>query len=106
MEARHPDVPASRRGNAEMTDTSRRKLIAVAGAGAAAGAVALTPGMAFARETRAREGSATESVVAYVEDHRSDTVTFLIGEREVVVRDRDLVARILNAAGRTTMKES
>ena len=87
-----------------MTDTSRRKLIAAAGAGAAAGAVALTPGMAFAREswphqTQPTRGSATESVVAYVEDHRSDTVTLLLGEREVVVRDRDLVTRILNAAG-------
>ena len=89
-----------------MTDTSRRKLIAAAGAGAAAGAVALTPGVAFARETRARHGSATDSVVAYVEDHRSDTLTLLVGEREVVVRDRDLVARILNAAGRNTTRES
>ena len=79
--------------------TSRRKLIAGAGAGAAAGAVALTPGIAFARETQARKGSATGSVVAYVEDHRSDTLRLLLGEREVVVRDRDLVARILNAAG-------
>ena len=82
-----------------MTDTSRRKLIAAAGAGAAAGAVALTPGAAFARETRVRESSARESVVALVEDHRSDTVRLLVGEREVVVRDRDLVARLLNAAG-------
>ena len=90
-----------------MTDTSRRKLIAAAGAGAAAGAVALTPGAAFARanrRTEAVEGSATESVVAYVEDHRSDTLTLLVGEREVVVRDRDLVARILNAAGSTNEK--
>jgi hypothetical protein len=87
-----------------MTDTSRRKLIAVAGAGAAAGAVALTPGMAFARETRVRDGGATDSVVAYIEDHRSDTLRLMVGEREVVVRDRDLVARILNAAGRTDEK--
>ena len=87
-----------------MTDTSRRKLIAVAGAGAAAGAVALTPGVAFARETRVRESGATDSVVAYVEDHRSDTLRLMVGEREVVVRDRDLVARILNAAGSTNEK--
>ncbi len=94
-----------------MTDTSRRKLIAAAGAGTVAGAVALTPGVAFARGTRARQteatqteatpGSATDSVVAYVEDHRSDTLRLMVGEHEVVVRDRDLVARILNAAGST-----
>ena len=89
-----------------MTSTSRRKLIAAAGAGAAAGAVALTPGVAFARETRARKGSATESVIAYVEDYRGDTVRLLVGEGEVVVRDRDLVARILNAAGPSTRTES
>jgi hypothetical protein len=37
--------------------------------------------------------------VAYVEDHRSDTLRLMVGEHEVVVHDRDLVARILNAAG-------
>ena len=36
--------------------------------------------------------------MAHVEDHRSDTLHLMVGEREVVVRDRDLVARILNAA--------
>ena len=91
-------MPESHKGN-EMTDTSRRKLIAAAGAGAAAGAVALTPGIAFARETRLRTSSAQEAVVAYIEDHRTDTLRLYLGEREVVVRDRDLVARILNAAG-------
>ena len=37
--------------------------------------------------------------MAYVEDHRSSTLRLLVGEREVVVHDRDLVTRILNAAG-------
>ena len=83
-----------------MTDTSRRNLLAAAGAGAAAaGAVALTPGTAFAGETRASASSAKEGVVAYIKDHRASTVTLMVGEREVVVHDRDLVARILNAAG-------
>ena len=43
--------------------------------------------------------AARETVVAYVEDHHGSEVTLLVGEREVVVHDRDLVTRILNAAG-------
>ena len=82
-----------------MTDTSRRNLLAVAGAGAAAGAVALTPGAAAAATARPRANAAKEGVVAYVQDHRSDTIRLMVGEREVVVRDRDLVTRILNATG-------
>ena len=37
--------------------------------------------------------------MAYVQDHRSSELTLMVGEREVVVHDRDLVNRILNAAG-------
>ena len=37
--------------------------------------------------------------VAYVEHHFSDRVTLMVGEREIVVHDRDLATRILNAAG-------
>lgn len=82
-----------------VTDTSRRKLLAAAGAGAAAGAVALAPGAAQAAVTRRSSKSAQESVVAYIEDHRSGTISLMVGEREVVVHDPDLAARILNAAG-------
>ena len=48
---------------------------------------------------RPSAASARESVVAYVEDHRSGRLRLLVGEREVVVHDRDLVTRILNSAG-------
>ncbi|MBB6629881.1 hypothetical protein H5V45_21365 [Nocardioides sp. KIGAM211] len=85
-----------------MSDTSRRKFIAVAGAGAAAGTVALTTGSAGAAEAAGARPSATsakETVVAYVKDHRSSELRLMVGEREVVVHDRDLVTRILNAAG-------
>jgi len=82
-----------------MSDTSRRKFLAVAGASAAAGTVAATTGTAFAGETRRTARSAKETVVAYVHDHRSSTLRLMVGEREVVVHDRDLVNRILNAAG-------
>ena len=82
-----------------MSETSRRQILAATGAGVAAGTVGLTIGPAQAGEARRTTSSARESVVAYVQDHRSDTLRLMVGEREVVVHDRDLVARILNAAG-------
>jgi hypothetical protein len=77
-----------------MTNTSRRKFLAATGAGA--GSVVL-PGTAHA--ARRSPESARESVVAFVADHRSAELRLLVGEREVVVHDLDLVTRILNAAG-------
>lgn len=82
-----------------MSDTSRRKLLAVTGASVAAGTVGLAMGPAQAAEARRSRTSAHESVVAYVHDHRSSEVRLMVGEREVVVHDRDLATRILNAAG-------
>jgi hypothetical protein len=83
-----------------MSETNRRKFLAVTGAGAAAGTVALTAGPAFAAsETQRSATAARETVVAYVKDHRSSELRLMVGEREVVVHDRDLVNRILNAAG-------
>ncbi len=80
-----------------MAETDRRKFLAVAGGGAAAGVVGIAV-PASAAATR-DANSAQETVVAYVEDHRSSKVRLMLGEREVVVHDRDLVTRILNAAG-------
>ncbi|SDS08197.1 hypothetical protein SAMN04488570_1087 [Nocardioides scoriae] len=82
-----------------MSETGRRKFLAVAGAGTAAGVIGLTAGPAAARTTRRHDGSATESVVAYVEDPTSDEVVLMVGDDEVVVHDLDLVNRLLNAAG-------
>jgi hypothetical protein len=82
-----------------MSDTSRRKLLAVTGASVAAGTVGLAARPALASEARPARNSAKESVVAYVHDHRSSEVRLMVGEREVVVHDRDLATRILNAAG-------
>ena len=82
-----------------MSETDRRKFLAAAGAGAAAGVVGLSAGPAFAGGAVRSSKAATETVVAYVDDHRGSTVTLLVGEREVVVHDRDLVTRLLNAAG-------
>ena len=44
--------------------------------------------------------AATEPVVAYVQNPRAGVLHLMVGEREVIVEDHDLVARILNAAGR------
>ncbi len=83
-----------------MSDTSRRKFLAATGVTAAAGGAALVgagPAATAAPSAKAARGR----VLAVVDDARGDTVTFLVGEDEVVVRDRDLVTRILNAAGGT-----
>ena len=81
-----------------MSDTSRRKFLAAAGIGAA-GTVGLTGESAQAAPaTRNRDG-VREPVVAFVEHHYSDTVHLMVGEREIVVHDKDLATRILNAAG-------
>ena len=82
-----------------MSETNRRKFLAVTGAGAVAGAVGLTASPASAAVARRAGSSAQEPVVAYIEDHGSDELHLMAGEREVVVHDRDLVTRILNAAG-------
>lgn len=79
-----------------MTDTSRRKFLAAGGAGVA-GAVVI--GGAAAEAAAADPRAAREQVVAIVPDHRLAEVRLLVGEREVVVQDRDLATRILNAAG-------
>lgn len=81
-----------------MSETSRRKFIAVAGAGVAASTVSLGTAAAAQAATPDSRG-ATEPVVALIDDPRSSTLRLLVGEREVVVTDRDLVTRILNAAG-------
>jgi len=83
-----------------MSETTRRNVI-IAGATGAAAVVGVagsaTVAQAATRKRSAR--SAQEPVVAHVEDYRSGTVTLMVGEREVVVRDRDLVVRLLDAAG-------
>jgi hypothetical protein len=86
-----------------MSDTSRRKFLAAAGIGAA-GTAGLVGGQSGAPATAAPAAtrtstSAREPVVAYVEHHFSDRVHLMVGEREIVVHDQDLAARILNAAG-------
>jgi hypothetical protein len=80
-----------------MSDTSRRKFLAAAGVGAAASAAAL--GTAASAEAKPSSTRAKEPVVAVIDDPTQGVVRLLVGEREVVVHDRDLAVRLLNAAG-------
>jgi hypothetical protein len=82
-----------------MSDTSRRKFLAVTGAGVAGAAVVGVSGGSAEAVTRRHTNAATDAVVAYVPDHTSGVVHLMVGEREVIVDDHDLVTRILNAAG-------
>ncbi len=45
--------------------------------------------MAGPAQARAGEQAAREQVLAYVPGHRLNEVRLLVGEREVVVQDRD-----------------
>jgi hypothetical protein len=83
-----------------MTDTDRRKFLAATGAGVAAGAVVGVTGGAAQAVTARRHDAATQPVVAYVQNPETGVLHLMVGEREVIVEDHDLVARILNAAGR------
>ena len=80
-----------------MSDASRRSFLAVAGAGAAAGTVGITAGGAAAASSARSKSS--EPVVVYIEEPRSDRLTIMVGDEEVELRDRDLIARIIRAAG-------
>jgi len=82
-----------------MSETSRRNFMAAAGAGAATTAVVLGAGAAQAKPAALGKKGVAEPVVALIDDHKGATLRLLVGEREVVVHDRDLVTRILNAAG-------
>lgn len=80
-----------------MSETTRRNVI-IAGASGAAAVVGIA-GTAQAANRKRNPRRAQEPVVAHVADPTSDTVTLMLGQREVVVRDRDLVVRLLDAAG-------
>lgn len=82
-----------------MSEISRRKLLATTGVSAASAVGAVALGAAAADAAVPRADRARGSVVAYVADARGHEVRLFVGEEEVVVNDRDLATRILNAAG-------
>ena len=95
-----------------MAEISRRTFLARAGAGAAAaGVIAAVPTLtppAGAAKLASRHGSttdpepetisATTPLVVHVPNPKSGEVHFMIGTREVVQKDRGLVARLLRDA--------
>ncbi|RZT11719.1 secreted protein [Kribbella sp. VKM Ac-2569] len=90
-----------------MSDATRRGFLVVAGAGTAAavGAVAV-PKVFGDRSTEPANPPLTaadlgnaESYIVHVKDVRTGRMAILVGDREVLVTDRELAARI---AGVTT----
>jgi anaerobic selenocysteine-containing dehydrogenase len=79
-------------------DSSRRKFLAAAGAGTAVvGAAALLP--AGAAAAAAPKGAAHPGpLVAHVRNTSTGEIAVYVGEKEVVVRDKDLAHRIARIA--------
>lgn len=83
-----------------MNESTRRGFLGMAGAGAAAiGAAAFAP-VALGKDEGRRSITSAQPLVAHVTDPRRGQLSLMVGEREVVVQDRDLVARLIDAAGR------
>ncbi len=86
-----------------MDQSTRRGFLATAAVGAVGvGATAIAPS-AQAATTRPNTMShvpkeASGTLVAHVADVRGDTITLMVDEREIVVHDADLVARLARAA--------
>lgn len=85
-----------------MTKHTRRNFLIASGAGAAAaGVAAAVPGAAGARTPQVRSTAlphdATDLMV-HVADPSTGTLTLYVGEREILVHDRELVARLARAA--------
>ena len=90
-----------------MSDATRRGFLVFAGAGTAAavGAVAV-PKMfgdqsadAGTLELQARDLTNAESFVVHVKDVKAGRMAIMVGEREVLVTDRELAARLAGVTG-------
>jgi hypothetical protein len=75
-----------------MGNSTRRGFLAMAGVGAAA------VGAGGSSRAAAAEQRSTGPLVAYVRDVRRGEIAVMVGEHEVVVRDRDLVNRLVHAS--------
>ncbi|TDW77314.1 twin-arginine translocation signal domain-containing protein [Kribbella pratensis] len=90
-----------------MSDATRRGFLVFAGAGTAAavGAVAVPkilgerPGAAAGGdELQAADLATAESFVVHVKDVKSGELAILVGDREVLLTDRELAARLAGVA--------
>ena len=78
-----------------MNQSTRRGFLALTGTGVAAAAVA--PSALAAGSSGPSRNTTTSSsgrMVAYVHDAATGEVAVMVGEREVIVRDRALVAQL------------
>ncbi|MEV5966978.1 twin-arginine translocation signal domain-containing protein [Kribbella sp. NPDC051952] len=92
-----------------MSDATRRGFLVFAGAGTAAAVGAVAAPKLFGEQDAGSADSTTqlqaadlagaESFVVHVKDVRTGQLAILVGEREVLVTDRELAARL---AGATT----
>jgi hypothetical protein len=93
-------------------DHTRRNFLALAGAGAATVGIAgsttiaaLSAPVAGAPPTVV-PANVTGSLVALIDDVHGDEVSLLIGDDEVILRDRELVARLARAAAKPSALKS
>jgi hypothetical protein len=83
-----------------MKDATRRGFLTAAGAGTAAGlAAAALPGTAQAQEEQLPAG-ASGAMAAYIHDVQKSEVAVLVEGRQVIVTDKQLVARLASAFAR------
>jgi hypothetical protein len=95
------EARAATEGRDRMSDATRRSFLAATGLGtAAAVAVAVVPGVSSAATTNEEAtvpaGSAGD-LAAYVKDVHKGDVVLMVDGREVVVTDKNLVARLAQA---------
>lgn len=90
-----------------MSEATRRTFLTTSGIGVAAvGAAAIssaTPAVGSAEPITAAlpdVSGAEGMLVAFVHDVRAGAVSLMVGEKEILVQDRDLVARLLQATAR------
>ena len=76
---------------------NRRNFLALTGAGVAVAGVAAAMPAGAASDPGLPSG-AEGPLVAYVGDLRDDHVALMVGDREVVIQDAALVARLARAA--------
>lgn len=84
-----------------MAKLTRQALLTQATVGAATmGALMTVPALATAQaasEGRATELAAHEPLMAYVRDAAKGEIAVLVGTREVIVRDHEMVKRLVKA---------
>jgi DMSO/TMAO reductase YedYZ molybdopterin-dependent catalytic subunit len=88
-----------------MRDSTRRRFLATAGLGTAAGVVAATvgsadPAGAAPAEDEIVPADAQGAMAAYIHDVRKGELALMIEGREVVITDKRLVARLATAFAR------